>query len=145
MMDLEEEIRPPWKRSQKGNIYCMWTDLPEDLKPQFKEEHKFSTIIGNFHYSIKKNNDGSCIVFRKTKAEYEEAVRGARQRRFYRKSNRVTEIQAVPVEEANKLLLACKEYDLIGSDPVKVVDSKFFVILGRRESEDSDSHKIATR
>ena len=65
-------VETPWRQSQKGSVYCLWENLPDDdVKSQLKQEDRFQKTIGEYRYSIKKNEDGSCIVFRKIKAEYE--------------------------------------------------------------------------
>jgi len=45
----------------------------------------------------------------------------------------VVEILVIPLAEANKLLsIKGTEYELVGSDPVKVVNDEFFVVIGRK-------------
>lgn len=46
----------------------------------------------------------------------------------------VDEIQVLPLDEANKLLSIedTKEYELVGSDPVKVVHDEFFIVIGKK-------------
>jgi hypothetical protein len=132
-------VHLPWMVS---STKCKWWYLPGNMKSRLRPEHGYQATLGEFHYQVKKTKDDSYIVYRETKAEHEEAIEIAaaetNQKRFYKKSDKVTEIQAVPVEEANKLLLADKDYNVIGSDPVKVLDGKFFVILCKSESQDSN-------
>ena len=42
------------------------------------------------------------------------------------------EILALPLEEANKLL-ASGSYEPVGTDPIKIIDHQFFVVLGKKE------------
>ncbi len=64
-------VQPPWRQSTKGAVYCMWGSLLEDIKSLLKQEDKFEITSGDFHYSVRQNQDGGYIVFRNTKAEYE--------------------------------------------------------------------------
>jgi hypothetical protein len=129
---MSQEVQPPWKKSAKGSVYCLWANLPEETKSQLKQQDKFESTVGEFHYSIRKNQDGSFIIFRKTREEHE-----ARQKQsFFRKPiPRVIELLVLPIEEANTLIAAEKEYELIGNDPVKIINSQFFVIVGRKQRE----------
>jgi hypothetical protein len=49
-------------------------------------------------------------------------------------SGHVVEIQVIPLAEANKLLSikGAGEYELVGSDPIKVLHDQFFVVIGRK-------------
>ena len=38
------------------------------------------------------------------------------------------------VEDANKLLRADNQLELIGPDPVKVVNGQFYAVVGKKES-----------
>jgi hypothetical protein len=70
-------------------------------------------------------------VFRRTKEEYE-----TRQRQYFKKPiYRIVEILVLPIQEANKLIVVDKQYELIGNDPVKVVNGPFFAIVGKKQRE----------
>jgi hypothetical protein len=131
---MSQAVQPPWKQSAKGSVYCLWAYLPEDIKSHLKQEDKFESIVGEFHYSIRKNEDGSFIVFRRTKEEHT-----SRQKQYFFKKPipRVIELLVLPIQEANTLITANKEYELIGNDPVKVLNGQFFVIVGRKQRESS--------
>ena len=117
----------PWKQSAKGSIYCMWENLPDDIKSQLRQEDRFGITLGEFHYNVKQNQDGGFIVFRNTKSEYE--ARNSHQ--FFRKAtHRIVEVQALPIERANRILPTAYDYEPVGSDPVKVVNGEFFVVIG---------------
>lgn len=125
-------VQPPWKRSAKGSIYCLWAYIPEDIKSQLKQEDKFESIVGEFHYFIRKNQDGSFIVFRRTKDEHE-----ARQKQYLKRPMyRIVELLVLRIDEANTLIATNYEYELLGNDPVKVVDGQFYAIVGKKERRD---------
>jgi hypothetical protein len=39
----------------------------------------------------------------------------------------------LPIDEANKLLAFNNQFDLVGTDPIKVVKDQFFAIVGKKE------------
>lgn len=121
-------IESPWRQSAKGSIYCMWGNLPDDLKSQLLQQDKFGITIGEFHYNVKQNQDGGFVVFRNTKTEYDIN----RQQFFTKNSLRIVDIKAIQIEQANKLLDTVEGYELIGDDPIKVVNGEFFVIIGKK-------------
>ena len=131
---MSQPVQLPWKQSAKGSVYCLWANLSEEIKSQLNQQDKFESTVGEFHYSIRKSQDGSFIVFRRTKEEDE-----ARQKQyFFRKPiPRIIELLVLPIQEANALITANKEYELIGNDPVKVLNGQFFVIVGRKQRESS--------
>lgn len=129
-------IQPPWKQSAKGSIYCMWGSLPEDIKSQLKQEDKFGIAIGEFHYNVKQNQDGGFIVFKNTKAEYEARNK---QQLFRKIAYRTMEVQALPIQEANKFLAAAQDYDLVGIDPVKILNGELLIIIGKKEMKKDET------
>lgn len=46
---------------------------------------------------------------------------------------RTIEVQVLPIEDANKLLTASNQYELVGTDPIKAVDGQFFAVVGKKE------------
>lgn len=120
---------PPWKQSAKGSVYCMWENLPSDILSQLQQEDRFGTDIGGFHYNVKRNDNGGYIVFRHTVEEYQE-----NRRQFFRNSAyRISEVQALPLDQANQLLATEKGVELIGTDPVKVLNGQMYLIIGRKK------------
>jgi hypothetical protein len=125
-------LQAPWRQSQKGSIYCRWESLPQDIKSQLQQEDRYQMTIGEDHYTVKKNEDGSFIVFKNTKAEHE----ARRQHQFFGKRSttyRTVEIQILPIEQANQLLAIAKEFELVGTDPIKIVNEQFFAVIGKKE------------
>lgn len=118
----------PWKVSQSGSgaVYCMWQNLPNDISAQLKMEDGFTKTIGDFSYRVKRNENGSWIVYRNPPRNSRDAYTRRPVDRWYR------EILALPLEEANKLLPS-GEFEPVGPDPVKVIDHQFFVVLGKKE------------
>jgi hypothetical protein len=89
-----ELVEVPWRQSARGSVYCMWGSLPEDIKSQLKQEDRFGITIGEFHYNVKQNQDGGFVVFRNTKAEYENR---SKQQSFRKVAYRTVEVQALPI------------------------------------------------
>jgi hypothetical protein len=112
----------------------MWDNLPDDLKGQLKQVDRYGTTIEDYHYNVKENQDGGFIVFRNTKAEYD-----ARNKQYFSKKtiNRILELKALPLVQANKMLETAEDYEPLGTDPVKVVNGEFFVVIGRKERSET--------
>jgi hypothetical protein len=127
---MSTPIQPPWKQSKKGSVYCIWGSIPADIKSQLKQEDRFEITLEEYHYTVKRNEDGAYIVFRSTKDEYES---GKTQHYFKRPIYRMAEVEVLPIEDANKLLRANNQYELVGTDPIKVVKDQFFAIVGKKE------------
>jgi hypothetical protein len=118
-------VEPPWRLSAKGSTYCTWPSLPEDIKPQLNQQDRFGITLGQYHYNVKRNDDGTFVVFRSTAEEYE-----ANKRKYSK--NRLVEVQALPIEQANKLISTADDIELIGTDPVKIVNGEVYLIIGRK-------------
>jgi hypothetical protein len=129
-------VQAPWRRSQKGSIYCRWGNLPEDIKSQLKQEDRYGITLGEDHYTVKQNEDGSFIVFKNTKAEH-EARRQQQQQQYFGKRPiyRTIQVQILPIEQANQLLAMTKDFELIGTDPIKIVNGQFFAVVGKKQKE----------
>jgi hypothetical protein len=127
-------VQAPWRLSQKGSIYCRWGSLPDDIKSQLKQEDRYQITLGEDHYTVKRNEDGGFIVFRNTKAEHEARRQQQQQQQYYGKRPiyRTVQVQILPIEEANRLL-AIKDFELVGTDPIKIVDGQFFAVVGKKE------------
>jgi hypothetical protein len=125
-------VQAPWRQSQKGSIYCRWGNLPEDVKLQLKQEDKYQITIGEDHYAVKQNEDGGFIVFKNTKTEYE--ARRQQQQQYFgkRPTYRTVQVQILPIEQANQLL-SNKDFELFGTDPIKIVNGQFFAVVGKKE------------
>jgi hypothetical protein len=118
-------VEPPWRQSARGSVYCMWPSLPEDIRTQLRQEDRFAITFGRFRYHVKGNDDGTFVVFRSSVEEYE-----ANRRKYIR--NRVVEVKALPIEEANMSLSTAEDFELIGVDPVKIINGEVYLIIGRK-------------
>jgi hypothetical protein len=128
-------VQAPWRLSQKGSIYCRWGSLPDDIKSQLKQEDRYQITLGEDHYTVKRNEDGGFIVFRNTKAEYEARRQQQQQQQQYygkRPIYRTVQVQILPIEQANQFL-AIKDFELVGTDPIKIVNGQFFAVVGKKE------------
>jgi hypothetical protein len=79
-------IEQPWRISQKGAVYCIWENLPDEVRSQLKHEDGFKTKLGDFSYHVKKNENGGHIVFRnaiKARVEYRN-IQSSFKRSLYR-------------------------------------------------------------
>jgi hypothetical protein len=127
-------VQPPWRQSQKGSIYCRWGSLPEDIKSQLKQEDRYGITLGEDHYTVIQNEDGSFIVFKNTKAEYEARRQQQHQQYFGKRPiYRTIQVQILPIEQANQLLAMTKDFELVGTDPIKIVNGQFFAVVGKKE------------
>ena len=126
-------VQAPWRQSQKGSIYCKWESLPEDIKSQLKQEDRYEITLGEEQYSVKRNEDGGFIVFRNTKEEYE--ARRQQQQQYFGKRPiyRTVQVQVLPIKQANQLLALTKDFELVGADPIKIVDGQFFAVVSKKE------------
>jgi hypothetical protein len=121
-----QDVEPPWTRAQSGAVWCRWQNLPNAISSQLKIENGFTKTIDDYSYHVRRNEDGSYIVFKNPPRNYRYASTRISVDGVYR------EIQVLPLEEANKLL-ATGNYDPVGTDPIKVIDHQFFVVLGKKE------------
>jgi hypothetical protein len=130
-------VQAPWRQSQKGSIYCRWGNLPEDIKSQLKQEDRYGITQGEDHYTVKRNEDGSFIVFKNTKAEYEARRQQQQQQQYFGKRSiyRTIQVQILPIEQANQLLALTKDFELVGTDPIKILNGQFFAVVGKKQRE----------
>jgi hypothetical protein len=106
----------------------MWDNAPDDIKVQLKPEDGFRMTLGEFQYTIKINDGGDCFIFRNTKPE----VDSWKTQHYKKFAHRTIEVQILSIEDANKLLAASNQYELVGTDPIKVVNGQFFAIVGKK-------------
>ena len=121
-------VKAPWIVSQKGAVYCKWQNLPDEIRSQLKMENDFKKMIGKFSYHVRRTGDGNCIIFRNTPRDHKY---GFTKRSTYR----LVEIQILPIEQANKLLATSTQFEVIGKDPIKVINQQFFAVLGRKDQD----------
>jgi hypothetical protein len=46
---------------------------------------------------------------------------------------RTVQVQVLPIEQANQLLALTKDFELVGTDPIKIVNGQFFAVVGKKE------------
>lgn len=118
----------PWRVSPKGAVWCKWQYVPNGFRSHLKMEHAFRETIDGFSYYVRKNEDESYLVFRNQPTDHRDGSTKRPAARAY------TEIQVLPIEEANKLLAtSSNQFEFVGTDPVKVINQQFFVALGKKE------------
>lgn len=115
------DVEEPWRVSPKGAVWCKWQHVPNGIRSHLKMDNGFAKTIDSYSYRVKRNEAESYIVFRNTPRNHRDAS-------TKRPEHRVSGIQILPIEEANKLL-ASNQFELVGIDPIKVIDQQFFVAL----------------
>jgi hypothetical protein len=116
-----QDVEPPWKRADTGSIWCKYQDLPDDIRSKLKLEDGSTETIDEHSYHLKRYDTGD-VVFRNPSRIYKASV------------HRISEIKIKPVEEANRLLANnSDQFELVGMDPIKVINGQFFVALGKKE------------
>jgi radical SAM superfamily enzyme len=106
----------------------MWENLPNDIISQLQKEDRFGIEFEGFHYNVRRNDNGGFIVFRNIVEEY-----NANRRQFFRNSvHRIVEVQVLPIEQANNMLATVEDVELIGTDPVKVLNGELYLVIGRK-------------
>jgi len=108
--NYNQDAEPPWTRAQSGAVWCKWQNLPNDISSKLKMENGFTRTIDDFSYRVKRNDDGSHIVFRNPPRNYRNASTRRPVDRVYR------EIQVLPLEEANKLLANSNQFESSASN-----------------------------
>lgn len=127
--NVTDGVEPPWKISKKGSVYCLWNELADEIKSELKEEHGAQATVAQFHYYVLQADNGNFLVFR----NFREGSKNDEKHGYNSELREdLSEIMAVPIEEANDLLQSGAKYIVVGNDPVKVVDGKFFVVLGKK-------------
>lgn len=132
-----EKVGWPWRESATGSVWSNWNDVPDDIRSSLEPRDRCQTVIGEFHYFVMVYNNGNIVVYRNRKGEYNK-TQTQTQKQFSSSSSSkhqdddVIEIQVLPLEEANKLLAIGAEYEIVGYDPVKVLNGQFFVVIGRK-------------
>ena len=65
------------------------------------------------------------------KAEYEARKQ---QQQYYGKRPiyKTVQVQILPIEQANQFL-AIKDFELVGTDPIKIVNGQFFAVIGKKK------------
>jgi hypothetical protein len=129
--DLKQECDglPQWIQSQNGSEFCQFADLPEEVKSQLRQQDKYTTLIHGFRYTV-KDYEGKWLVFRRNIAK--NTVQSTPAMRYTNHANNVNEIKIMSLNEANKYLASKdQEYQIFGSDPVKIINNEVCIVLAK--------------
>ena len=128
-LDLTEYERlPQWIPSQNGSEFCQFSDLSEEMRSQIRQEDKFTLTIDGLRYTVKDYN-GKWLVFRRS---FNTATKTGNKN----SSRNILEIKIMPLDEANSHLQSEKcEYQIFGSDPVKIINNESYVLMVKRSGE----------
>lgn len=112
---------PQWVQSQNGSDFCHYNDLSEETRLQLRHEDKFTSTIGGFRYTVKDYN-GKWLVFRRNFSTVKTSNKS--------NTDNIHEIKIMPLDEANGYLKSesC-EYQIFGSDPVKIINNDVYVLM----------------
>ena len=128
-LDLSEyDQLPQWVQSQNGSEFCQYNDLPEETRSQLRQKDKFTSITGGFRYTVKDYN-GKWLVFRRN-------INSATKVGNKSNANNIREIKIMPLDEANEYLQSeRREYQIFGSDPVKIINNDVYVLMVKRSGD----------
>jgi hypothetical protein len=121
-----QEVKSPWMMAQSGSEWAPWEDVPNDIRSQLKKQNRFTKTIDDSSYCVRQYEGGSWVVFKNPVGSYRYASTRTSVDGLYR------EFQVVHLVEANKLLASSNEFEPVGTDPVKVIDHQFFLVLGKK-------------
>jgi hypothetical protein len=133
-LNTNENLLSPWKESRNDSEYCRLDDLQEEIRSQLRQENKFTTTIADFRYTV-KNYEGRWLVFRRNLDKNAGKVKSSYGYKNY--SSRISEIKIIPLNEANGYLQINNstencEYQIFGSDPIKVINNEVYVVMVKR-------------
>jgi hypothetical protein len=113
---------PQWVQSQNGSEFCQYNDLPEETRSQLRQEDKFTSTAGGFRYTVKDYN-GKWLVFRRNVTTSAKTSSSC-------STGNIFEIKLMALVDANECLQGDKcEYQIFGSDPVKIINNDVFVLM----------------
>jgi hypothetical protein len=122
-------LLPQWIQSRNGSEFCQYNDLPEDTESKLRQEDKFTLAISGLRYTVKDYN-GKWLVFRRnietSKARSSSPI-------HHSETASIVEIKVMPLSEANDCLQSERpEYQIFGSEPVKIMNNEAYVLMVKR-------------
>jgi hypothetical protein len=121
---------PTWIPSQNGSDFCPFDDLSDEIRSQLRQEDKYTIAINGFRYTV-KDYDGKWLVFRRSLAMNNDKTTN-QPRRYMNHVNNVHEIKIMTLSEANDYLSSKdQEYQIFGSDPVKIINNEVCVVMAK--------------
>jgi hypothetical protein len=121
---------PKWIQSQNGSEFCQFDNVSEELRSQLRREDKYTIAIHDIRYTV-KDYDGKWLVFRRNLAMNNVKIT-SQPRRYMIHVYNVQEIKIMSLAEVNEYLLSKnQEYQIFGSDPVKIINNEVCVIIAK--------------
>jgi hypothetical protein len=120
---------PQWVQSQNGSEFCQYSALPDEIRSQLPQENKSTNTINGIRYTV-KDYDGKWLVFRRNISM--NNAKSIQAQRYMIHANNIHEIKIMPLSEANGYLsTANQEYQIFGSDPVKIINNEPCVVMAK--------------
>ena len=117
-----------WKASQNASEFCQLNDVQESIRSQLRQEDKFTITQDGFRYTV-KDYDGKWLVFRRN-------INTATKTGNKSNTDNIHEMKIMPLSEANNCLQSeCREYQIFGSDPVKIINNDVYVLMVKRSGD----------
>jgi hypothetical protein len=129
-LDLSEyDQLPQWIQSQNGSEFCQFSDLPDEIRSQLRQEDKYTNTINGFRYTV-KDYEGRWLVFRRNIVT--DTARTIQPKHYMIHVNNIHEIKIMSLNEANDYLLnKNQEYQIFSSDPVKIINNEAYVVMAK--------------
>ena len=119
---------PQWIQSRNGSEFCQYNDLPEEARSHLRQEDKFTLTIDGLRYTVKDYN-GKWLVFRRN-------INTATKTGNKSNTDNIHEIKIMPLSEANNCLQSeCREDQIFGSNPVKIINNDVYVLMVKRSGD----------
>ena len=125
----EDELIPQWIQSRNSSEYCQYNDLQEEIRSKLRQEDKFTLAIDGLRYTVKDYN-GKWLVFRRN---IETSKTRSSSPIHHSETAAIVEIKVMPLSEANDCLQSERpQYQIFGSDPVKIMNNEAYVLMVKR-------------
>lgn len=127
-LNTVDDLLPQWIQSQNSSENCQYNNVPEEIRSKLRQEDKFTLTIDGLRYTV-KDYDGKWLVFRRN-------ISTAAKPSHKKNASNILEIKIVPLDEANGYLQnESYEYQIFGSDPVKIINNDVFVLMLKRSGD----------
>jgi hypothetical protein len=140
MRDLEldkNDQSSKWKRSQNGSEFCQFEDVSEDIRSKLRQQDRYTTTIDGFRYTV-KDYDGKWLVFRRNSSTNNLKTQT---QSYMNHDNNIHEIKIMTLSEANThLSVENPEYQIFGSDPVKIINNEPCVVMAKYGQPSTRGH-----
>jgi hypothetical protein len=127
--NLDKYIQDDYDSDDYDSEFCYFDEVEEDVRSQLRQEDEYNTTIDGFRYTV-KNCEGEWLVFRRSVSM--NTVKTTQVQSYIVRVNNVHEIKIMTLSEANAYLsTGNQEYQIIGSDPVKIINNEVCVVMAK--------------